>query len=121
MSASNRRRRSDRHEEHESDERWLLTYSDMVTLLMALFIIMWAISSVNISKFDQLRASLRAAFSAKVLPEASSVLNGQRAAFDERARRSTPWPRASRAGRRSGCCRSRRSSTSPSSATISTT
>ena len=55
----------------------------MVTLLMALFIIMWAISSVNVSKFDQLRASLRAAFSARVLPEASSVLTGQRAAFDE--------------------------------------
>jgi len=80
---SQRRRRRDRHEEEHADERWLLTYSDMVTLLMALFIIMWAISSVNISKFDQLRASLRAAFSAKVLPNASSVLTGQRAAFDE--------------------------------------
>jgi chemotaxis protein MotB len=83
MSGNNRRRRGDRHEEDHADERWLLTYSDMVTLLMALFIIMWAISSVNISKFDQLRASLRAAFSAKLLPEASSVLNGQRSAFDE--------------------------------------
>src|SRR5262245_59527682 len=81
--SANRRRRGDHHDEHENDERWPLTYSDMVTLLMALFIIMWAISSVNISKFDQLRASLRAAFSAKVLPEASSVLTGQRAAFDQ--------------------------------------
>src|SRR5262249_14645838 len=78
-----RRRRADHHEEEHADERWLLTYSDMVTLLMALFIIMWAISSVNISKFDQLRASLRAAFSARVLPESSSVLTGQRSAFDE--------------------------------------
>jgi chemotaxis protein MotB len=81
--SQNRRRRSDHHEEEHADERWLLTYSDMVTLLMALFIIMWAISSVNISKFDQLRASLRAAFSARVLPESSSILNGQRSAFDE--------------------------------------
>ena len=29
-----------------ADERWLLTYADMITLLMALFIVMWAISSV---------------------------------------------------------------------------
>jgi len=83
VSGSNRRRRGDHHEEEHADERWLLTYSDMVTLLMALFIIMWAISSVNISKFDQLRASLRAAFSARVLPESSSILTGQRSAFDE--------------------------------------
>ena len=32
-------------------ERWLLTYSDMITLLMALFIVLFSISSVNISKF----------------------------------------------------------------------
>jgi chemotaxis protein MotB len=81
----NRRRRGDHHQEEHADERWLLTYSDMVTLLMALFIIMWAVSSVNISKFDQLRASLRAAFSAKVLPESSAVLTGQRSPFDEQS------------------------------------
>jgi chemotaxis protein MotB len=84
MSSNRRRRRVDHtHEEEHADERWLLTYSDMITLLMALFIIMWAISSVNISKFDELKASLRAAFSARVLPEATSVLPGQRAAFDQ--------------------------------------
>ena len=38
-------------EEQESEERWLLTYADMITLLMALFIVMWAISSVNTTKF----------------------------------------------------------------------
>ena len=43
--------RDARHDEH-ADERWLLTYADMITLLMALFIVMWAMSSVNISKFD---------------------------------------------------------------------
>ena len=71
-------------EEHVNHERWLVIYADMITLLMALFIIMWAISSVNISKFDELRASLRAAFSAKVLPSGTSVLTGQRAALDEK-------------------------------------
>jgi chemotaxis protein MotB len=56
------------------DERWLLTYADMITLLMALFIVMFAISSVNQSKFDQLSQSLKEAFSGKVIPGGESVL-----------------------------------------------
>jgi chemotaxis protein MotB len=65
------------------DERWLLTYSDMITLLMALFIVMWSISSVNISRFDQLKASLRAAFSGHILPNNDSILSGQTAPFQQ--------------------------------------
>lgn len=62
------------HEEAHNDERWLLTYSDMITLLMALFIILWAISAVNKSKFEELRVSLREAFThAKVIDGQSSV------------------------------------------------
>jgi chemotaxis protein MotB len=76
----NRRRRAPAPEEH-ADERWLLTYSDMITLLMALFIVMWAISSVNISKFDELKVSLRAAFSGKIMPQNTSVLSGSSAPF----------------------------------------
>jgi chemotaxis protein MotB len=78
-----RGRRKGGGEEAHADERWLLTYADMITLLMALFIVMWAISSVNISKFDQLKASLKSAFSGKVLPSNDSVLTGQSAAFNE--------------------------------------
>jgi chemotaxis protein MotB len=60
---------------HEGpDERWLLTYSDLITLLMALFIVMFAISSVNTSKLDALQKSLKEAFSGKVLPGGESVL-----------------------------------------------
>ena len=56
------------------DERWLLTYADMITLLMALFIVMFAISSVNTSKFNELQKSLKDAFSGRVLPGGESVL-----------------------------------------------
>ena len=53
---------------HESEERWLLTYADMITLLMALFMVLFSISSVNISKYRTLQESLRAAFSGSLLP-----------------------------------------------------
>jgi chemotaxis protein MotB len=61
-------------ESHESDERWLLTYSDMITLLMALFIVLFSISSVNISKFITLQQSLKAAFSGSILSGGRSIL-----------------------------------------------
>ena len=56
------------------DERWLLTYADMITLLMALFIVMFSISSVNTSKFDALQRSLKEAFSGNVLPGGEAVI-----------------------------------------------
>jgi chemotaxis protein MotB len=49
------------HDEHP-DERWLLTYSDLITLLMALFVVMFSISNVNKGKFNELSKSLNSAF-----------------------------------------------------------
>src|SRR5579862_776574 len=74
----NRRRRGGAHGgEHEGgSERWLLTYADMITLLLALFIVLWSISSVNISKFAALKQSLSQAFSGKVLQGNSGILSG---------------------------------------------
>ena len=60
----------------EGMERWLLTYADMITLLLALFIVLWSISSVNISKFSALKASLKQALSGKVISGSSSILSG---------------------------------------------
>lgn len=51
------KKRKEHHEEHP-DERWLLTYADLITLLVALFIVMFAMSSVNQGKFDKLAKSL---------------------------------------------------------------
>jgi chemotaxis protein MotB len=59
--------------EHENEERWLLTYADMITLLMALFMVLFSISSVNISKYQTLQEALRAAFSGSVMPGGSSI------------------------------------------------
>lgn len=44
--------------EKENSERWLLTYSDLITLLMIFFIIMYAISSLNTEKYYSLARSL---------------------------------------------------------------
>ena len=59
---------------HDNDERWLLTYADMITLLMALFMVLFSISSVNISKYITLQESLKAAFSGSILSGGHSIL-----------------------------------------------
>ena len=60
--------------EHEGgSERWLLTYADMITLLMALFMVLFSISSVNISKYQTLQKSLKAAFSGNILPGGKAI------------------------------------------------
>jgi chemotaxis protein MotB len=46
-------------EKEANSERWLLTYSDLVTLLMAFFIVMYASSSINTAKFAKVAASIR--------------------------------------------------------------
>jgi chemotaxis protein MotB len=74
--AGHSRRRSRRHGggEHANEERWLLTYADMITLLMALFMVLFSISSVNISKYQTLQESLKAAFSGSILPGGKAIL-----------------------------------------------
>jgi len=72
--ARGRRRRHTDGAGHENEERWLLTYADMITLLLALFVVLFAISSVNVSKVKLLQQSLRDAFSGRVLPSGQAVL-----------------------------------------------
>ena len=74
MAAGRKRRRGGGGGHDGPDERWLLTYADMITLLMALFIVMFSISSVNTSKLAALQQSLKEAFSGSVLPGGEAVL-----------------------------------------------
>src|SRR5664279_3794839 len=62
MSHPRRRKREEEPEEHENHERWLVSYADMITVLMALFIVLFAMSSVDQTKFDALKASLASSF-----------------------------------------------------------
>jgi chemotaxis protein MotB len=62
------RKRPKKHEEeeHENHERWLVSYADMVTLLMCLFIVLFAMSQVDKAKFAALSAGLSASFGAPI-------------------------------------------------------
>jgi len=85
MARSGRRSRHGGGEEEEGGERWLLTYADMITLLMALFMVLFSISSVNISKFRTLQEALRAAFSGDILPGGRAIAQPGAAANSSRA------------------------------------
>jgi chemotaxis protein MotB len=50
------------HEEHINHERWAIPYGDLITLLLALFVVMYAVSAVNESKFRVMAASINEAF-----------------------------------------------------------
>lgn len=80
--ARRRRHADDEHEEgHSNAERWLVTYADMVTLLMVLFIVMFALSVVDQKKFDALKEGLAQSFG-----HASTILNGSNAVSDQAGR-----------------------------------
>jgi chemotaxis protein MotB len=78
MAARRQKRRPE--VEHENAERWLLTYADMITLLMVLFIVLFSIGQVDLKKFEQLRNGLASTFGTPtpVLPSQGSegVLDG---------------------------------------------
>jgi chemotaxis protein MotB len=49
-------------EEHENEERWLITYADLITLLMVFFVVMYSMSRTDAEKFKQLASGLTQVF-----------------------------------------------------------
>jgi chemotaxis protein MotB len=74
MAAGRRGRRGGHAETADNEERWLLTYADMLTLMFALFMVLFSISSVNISKYKSLQQSLKSAFSGSVLSGGRAIM-----------------------------------------------
>jgi len=54
-------------EDQENSDRWLLTYADLITLLLAFFIVMYSMSRIDSEKFDAMKTQL------------SGILKGSRA------------------------------------------
>jgi len=60
-------RRDKGHEEGaEADERWVISYADLVTLLFGFFILLYATADQNITKFESLARGLSDAFNVPV-------------------------------------------------------
>jgi chemotaxis protein MotB len=46
----------------ESSERWLVSYSDFITLLMVLFVVLYSMGKTDVQKYKRLAESMRSAF-----------------------------------------------------------
>ena len=73
-----RERRRHDDEGHDNHERWLVTYADMVTLLMVLFIVMFAMSQVDQKKFNALKEGLAAGFG-----QSTSIQDGSNSILEQ--------------------------------------
>ncbi|GLF92419.1 motility protein B [Bacillus safensis] len=56
-----RKRKKHDHEDHV-DESWLIPYADLLTLLLALFIVLFASSSIDAAKYEQMAKSFNVVF-----------------------------------------------------------
>ena len=89
MASRRHKKRSHHEEEHENEERWLVSFADMMTLLFCLFMVLFAISSVNTSKFEELAKSLQDAFSGRVMSGGKALMT---TGSSEQSAQSQPTP-----------------------------
>ena len=54
--------RRKKHEDHVNHEAWAIPYADLMTLLLAFFVVMYAISTINEGKYRVMADALTAAF-----------------------------------------------------------
>ncbi|CUS89327.1 Membrane MotB of proton-channel complex MotA/MotB, partial [Candidatus Kryptonium thompsonii] len=47
------KRKKGHTEEHENIERWLITYADLITLLLGLFVVLYSMSQIDLNKYQQ--------------------------------------------------------------------
>ena len=73
-----------KHPEHENLERWLVSYSDFITLLFATFVVLYALAQVDATDFAKLEDSLKHAFSQNTLLDGQqSILDSSDSIFDQ--------------------------------------
>ena len=67
------RTRKNKPIEHVDNHRWVVSYADFITLLFAFFVVMYAISSVNVSKYRSFSDGMKSAFNKKDKAKAIST------------------------------------------------
>jgi hypothetical protein len=55
-------RKQHKHEEHVNHERWVISFADMMTLLFALFVVLYAMGVQDLEKLKKLKKSIQFAF-----------------------------------------------------------
>ena len=66
-------RRKHQEAAHENHERWLLTYADMITLLVAFFIMLYSASNIEQAKLERLKTGVRSSLG--ILPGGRELLD----------------------------------------------
>jgi chemotaxis protein MotB len=94
MSGGGGRLFEEEEEEHENHERYLITYADMITLLLALFIILFAIGQTDMAKYDRLRAGINKEFGGLALEGGTGILEGGTVPVDEKSPDLAGWKEA---------------------------
>lgn len=78
--------RKKKPEEHENLERWLVSYADFMTLLFATFVVLYALSQINVNEFKKVEESLKKAFSVQsILDGGSGVMSSGNSVMDTSA------------------------------------
>jgi chemotaxis protein MotB len=68
---------------HQNHERWIISYADFTTLLLATFVVMYAVSSINSSKFQEMAEAFSTAFMGKITRiQATGLAAGHKAPFN---------------------------------------
>lgn len=81
-----KKRKHDDHEEHV-DESWLIPYADLLTLLLALFIVLYSMNSVDVKKFEEMSQAFSLALSSGsgILDLPAAVKQGEDPSKDGKA------------------------------------
>lgn len=70
-------------EEHENLERWLVSYADFMTLLFATFVVLYALSQINVNEFKKVEESIKKAFTVhSVFDNGSGLMTGNNSLLD---------------------------------------
>ncbi|HEY4602020.1 MAG TPA: flagellar motor protein MotB [Cerasibacillus sp.] len=56
-------KRKNKNQDYQADQSWLLPYADLLTLLLALFIVLFAMSEIDAKKYEELAQVFKSEFS----------------------------------------------------------